>query len=157
LADASDWTIEGKIAFSDGRDGGSGKFNWHSTDGVVQAVLRAPLGQGSWRLHEDANGAARLYSGKEDFIAADDAEILVSQQIGWRVPWRALKAWLRVMPYQRNLASQVPEDDKLVIYEQGGRIEYKKWSDASGRLLPSRITARKDPYSIKLSIRKWGF
>ncbi|WP_395374417.1 lipoprotein insertase outer membrane protein LolB [Marinicella sp. W31] len=157
LADVSDWKIEGKIAFSDGRDGGSGKFNWQAEDDAVQVELRAPLGQGSWRLNEEANGEARLYSGKDDFVTAEDAEILVSRQIGWHVPWHALKAWLRVTPHQQAQATEKQEDNILVISEQGWRIEYKKWSNASGRLLPTRITARKEPYSIKLSIRKWGF
>ena len=157
LSDISDWRIEGKIAFSDGSDGGSGKFNWQAEAGAIEVRLRAPLGQGSWRLNESANGEARLYSGKDDFVTAEDAEILVSRQIGWRVPWHALKAWLRVMPYQDTLANAQQLDNTWVINELGWRIEYKKWSDASGRLLPTRITARKKPYSIKLSIRKWSF
>jgi len=156
LSDVTDWSLQGKIAFSDGKDGGSGKFQWRFIEGDITADLKAPLGQGSWRLHESPNGEARLYSGKDDYVEDYNAEILVSRQIGWRVPWGALKSWLRVQPHQPSEARTEKVGDKLIIYEQGWRIEYKKWTHASGRLLPARITARKEPYSIKLSIRDWG-
>lgn len=154
LSSSSYWSIKGKISFSDGVDGGSGRFIWHYKNKNISASLKAPLGQGSWLLEELSDGAASLIVGSKQKFTSHDAGSLLSQQIGWLIPWQAFKSWLMLTPF--NETSQVRFDDKVMILnEMGWQVEFNKWSRISGLSLPMKITAKNPPYMIKLSIKEW--
>lgn len=147
--------FNGKMSFSDGQDGGSGRVTWQSADGLIDASLKAPLGSQSWQLIE-AVGSATLIANGGEVLQSADAGWLISEQLGWSVPWMALKDWVMAQPHHGPSAKiQWLADDELIIEEQGWRIEYSKFKAYVGGSLPHKMVARKGEYAIKLAVRDW--
>ncbi len=147
--------IVGRLAVSDGRDGGSASFLWTQRGDDYEFELRQPVSQRTWRLRGDRDGAV-LEGGDEGPRRADSAEWLLREALGWEVPVLALQSWVRglasaSMPVQ---AETRDEHGRLRGLEQGGwRVEYRGWLD--GGAWPTRIQAQQPPYSVRLSVQNW--
>ena len=57
LAMRPDWSLQGRVALSNGRDGGSGRIDWQQQGGHYSVALSAPITRQSWRLSGDALAA----------------------------------------------------------------------------------------------------
>lgn len=152
----TEWSFSGRVALSDGKDGGSGSLDWQQDDAVTKLQFRAALGRGAWQL-DAAPGTAVLKTGKGEVYSSDDAGALVSEHIGWQVPMAALPYWvlgLATPGYGADL-----ETDEWGLPEQlsqlGWEISYNRWNHDYQLSLPVRITARKGNYSFKLVVRDW--
>lgn len=150
------WSISGKMAINDGHNNGSGKFKWQHTNMTTVAKFSAPLGQGSWNIKETPS-KAELTSSKHGPMQAATAQQLVSNELGWHFPWNNLKFWLR--GHQSNLLSK----NNLSVHhilpdsfnDNGWHIEFLSWTVTPMGMLPKRIKASNNSYSIKLIIYSW--
>lgn len=156
LADVDQYQVLGKMSFSDGRDGGSGRVDWQFKGGFITAELKAPLGSKSWQI-EEYDGGAKISTSEGYTGFSETAQALVSQELGWMVPWNELKSWIKGTP-------DVPEDARIIvhsdgydIHEKGWVIQYSKLRNFDNNELPTKIIARKENYSIKVSIKKWNW
>ena len=149
------WTIKGKMAINNGQESGSGRIVWQQKkkSHETKAQFKAPLGQGSWEIHESANNAT-LISSKTGTKKAENAQILIQQELGWDFPWNKLKFWLRAYVQQAEL----PKHKTKVAFldENGWHITFAKWIDTPMGLLPKKIKASKPPYTVKLIIYQWN-
>jgi outer membrane lipoprotein LolB len=148
------WAFTGKMAINDGHNSGSGIVKWKvSNNNETYAQFKAPLGQGSWTLTE-ANGQAKLSSSRRGTSIADDAQILISHELGWQFPWHQLQFWLRGYAYDQHKLT--PHSKPLsLLNDDGWEISYQQWTQTAMGLLPKKIKARKDNFSVKLFIYTW--
>jgi len=148
------WSVTGKMSINDGLQSGSGKFDWIKSDSHFEAQFKAPLGQGSWKITEN-NKEARLSSSKHADRFADNAQELISNELGWSFPLENLNYWLRGFHYLDEPYKHKNNIDN--IQESGWNISYQKWQSTPMGLLPTKIKASKPPYSVKLIIYHWNF
>ena len=156
LSEVTNYQFKGKMSFSDGQDGGSGSIQWQNSGGLISARLKAPLGSKSWHLSEQKFGAELITNGTT--LIADSAQTLISEQLGWQVPWQQLKSWVLGRPHNINQGRITWQTDGFIIYEGGWQIEYsrlKSYPNILSKQLPHKMVARKNNYSIKLSINQW--
>ncbi len=156
MTEFSSYQFNGKMSFSDGQDGGSGRIQWQNKDGLISARLKAPLGTKSWRISEQIIGAELVTNGA--VVYADTAQTLISNQLGWQVPWQQLKSWVIGQPYNKSHGQIFWQADGFTVSEGGWQIEYsrlKPYPSTSSQQLPHKMVARKDNYSIKLSVKQW--
>ena len=152
---ADSFRISGRLAVSDGRDGGSAGFLWLQEGDAFQVELRQPVSQRTWRLSGDSHGAVLDDgSGQQQ---AGSAEALLYQALGWQVPVTALRDWVRGLAHA-DMAIQEGAEDAFGRWQwllQGGwRVQYRGWLGDSA--WPLRIEARNPPYSVRLSIQDWA-
>ena len=95
LAGAPGWALAGRVALSNGRDGGSGQLEWTQGGGRTHLLLSAPITRQSWMLDVDPRGGATLQGLPEGSLGGDDAAQLVQDATGWDIPVAALGCWLR--------------------------------------------------------------
>jgi len=152
--DINSWSISGKMAIDDGHQSGSGKFDWKVSTTNLEARFKAPLGQGSWIIMEDNNGA-RLTSSKHPDRFANNAQLLLSDELGWSFPLEKLKYWLR--GYQHLQKQEKHEQAIDSLDDAEWHISYQKWQHTAMGLLPTKIKASKPPYTVKLIIYHWNF
>jgi outer membrane lipoprotein LolB len=163
-----DWSLAGRVALSNGRQGGSGRLDWQQ-DGARYAVsLSAPVTRQSWRLSGTPGGAVLegLEGGPRHGV---DPGLLLRESTGWEIPVAALPDWLR----GARAADQGPAalafgaDGRLATMEQGGwRIAYADWrlpepaSDQAAAVapvaLPHRIEASRGEARVRLLVDDWG-
>jgi len=149
------WTLDGRIAISNGRDSGSGRLHWQQDAEFYVIDLRAPISGESWRLSGD--GAHAVLEGlRAEPIIGVSAEALLRRELGWELPVGALQFWLTGRPQQasarwRPEASGLPQQ----LQEQGWQIEYRDWFRDLTPPLPKRIVARNGKFQLRLAISRW--
>lgn len=160
LAGRTQWSLQGRVALSNGRDGGSGRIDW-SQDATRYAVsLSAPITRQSWRLSGDNQGAQLEGLEGGTRVGNDPAELL-REATRWEIPVTALSSWVRGV---RATAAHGPArvefgaDGRLSRIEQGGwMIDYSGWQASPiGVELPNRLDARRGDASVRLIIDAWS-
>jgi outer membrane lipoprotein LolB len=143
----TDWRLAGRVAVSAGGQGGSGRIEWVQQGERYSISLSAPVTRQGWRLSGDASGA-RL-EGVEGGPREDaDPERMLLEATGWRIPVRAMVAWVRGVAATDGIttparlsygAGNVP----ATLEQTGWRIDYRDWhpATASQPALPRRIEA----------------
>jgi outer membrane lipoprotein LolB len=147
--------VAGRLAVSDGRDGGSAGFLWIQDGDRFEVELRQPVSQRTWRLSGDGRGAL-LEGDPAGPRRADSAEQLLAQALGWNVPVRALARWVRGLPDDGPVASsEFDGEARLTRLDQAGwQVDYRGWHETGA--WPTRIQARQPPYSVRLTIQDWA-
>lgn len=94
LAAQPQWSLEGRVALSNGQRGGSGRIEWQQHGPAYQVALSAPITRQSWRISGDAEGA-RLEGFDGGPRVGDDPQSLLREATGWDIPVVNLIWWLR--------------------------------------------------------------
>ena len=159
LAMRPHWSLQGRVALSNGRDGGSGRIDWQQQGDHYSVALSAPITRQSWRLSGNAGGARLegLDGGPRE--GADPARLL-REATRWEIPVTALADWVRGL---RASADHGPArlvfgaDGRLARIEQDGwTIDYTAWqAPGGGAELPVRLNARRGDASVRLVIDRW--
>lgn len=159
-AQLTQWSLSGRIAVSNGSQGGSGRIDWQQTGGRYAVSLSAPVTRQSWRLSGDADGA-RLEGVEGGPRESGNVEAMLYETTGWDIPVRALAEWVRGV-------GAVPGEfgEARVVYGEGGRparleqagwvIDYTQWQEAGQPVLPARLVATRGQAKVRLIIDQWS-
>jgi outer membrane lipoprotein LolB len=156
--DSNVWSLTGRIAVTNGRDGGSGRIEWSEDDEFFSVVFSAPITRQSWRLSMDETGAT-LTGLKGGPRTGSDPAALVRDATGWEIPIDAMTAWVRGVPASdtKPAAAQYDALGRLShLEEQGWVIDYG-WPDAptTDPVMPSRIEAVRGTAKVRLVVDTW--
>lgn len=160
LAQHTAWGLSGRVALSNGRDGGSGRLDWWQEGERYVLELSAPVTRQSWRLHGDASGAT-LEGFDGGPRSGPDPVALLREATRWEIPVTALGAWVRGAPAAADRLGPPTlafgRDGRLARLEQGGwTIEYDGWQAVAGAPeLPARIEARRGEARVRLIVDAW--
>jgi len=156
LAALDTWQLEGRAAFASGREGASARIRWIQRGEHFDIALAAPVTGRTWRLHGGLD-AATLDGLDGGSRTGPDAEALLFEATGWRLPVRHLPAWVRGArgdgPAQ---ALAVDATGLPLAFEQAGwRLTYRDWWPGDPAL-PRRVFASADGASVRLLIGAWS-
>lgn len=157
LAAQPNWSLSGRIAISDGKDGGSGRIDWRQHGSDFDIRLSAPVTRQSWRMVR-ADGRVRLEGLEGGTREGDDAQALLQQALGWVVPVDALAAWVRGMRADADDTQlQFGADGAPArLVERGWTVDYPAW-DASGTIaLPKKVFANDGSDRVRLVVDHWN-
>lgn len=161
LAPFAAWALQGRVALSNGRDGGSGRIDWRQDGARYEVALSAPVTRQSWRLTGDAAGA-RLEGLQGGTRQGADAGSLLLEATRWEIPVAALASWARGLRADdsHGLATlRYAADGRLARIEQGGWvIDYGDWraSAIPGIELPNRLNASRGEARVRLIVDRWS-
>ena len=150
------WTLDGRLAISNGKDGGSGNLLWQNNAGITRMSFRGALGKGAWQLQTEENGVRLELANGTVHHAASVAE-LVLKQVGWKVPVDALAWWIKGLAYPDKWDSRsLDENGRLTKLRQfGWDVDFSNYGQSDGYWLPRKLTARRGEYSVKMAVRSW--
>lgn len=159
LTQLTTWQADGRIGVVNGQDGWHASFEWAQQDSVrYRIALIGPLGQGRVVVENDGQ-EARLRTQDGQNWTAPDADALLEQRIGVRLPVNGLRYWARGLPEPGSAPTlQTDAQGRLTRLEQNGWvIEYPAYAPTSilNLDLPTRIIARRQSLSVKLVIEQW--
>ncbi|MDG4595930.1 MAG: lipoprotein insertase outer membrane protein LolB [Candidatus Contendobacter sp.] len=158
LTQLTRWQAAGRIGVVNGQDGWHASFQWTQQGSGYQIDLSGPLGQG--RVVVESDGAwVRIQTQDGRNWTASDADELLEQALGVRLPVNGLRYWARGLPEPGSPpVLQTDASGRLTrLEQQGWIIEYPVYTPTS-RLnldLPERIIARRRDLSVKLVIEQW--
>ena len=158
LARISTWQADGRIGVVSGQDGWHANFQWAQQDSGYRIDLIGPLGQG--RVIVESNGTeARVQTQDGQSWTAPDADTLLEQSLGVRLPVNGLRYWARGLPEPGSTPTlQTDAQGRQTRLEQNRwDIEYPAYAPTSvlNLDLPERIVARRQDLSVKLIIEQW--
>lgn len=157
------WSLQGRIAVSSGRNGGSGRIDWNQDGARFEVALSAPVTRQSWRLVGTAT-SARLEGLQGGTREGPDAAALLRDATGWEIPVTALAQWVRGVRAQGvgTASATYGLDGRLLRLEQGGWTLDYHWpapspdtTAANGPPLPTRLDARRGEASMRLIVDQW--
>jgi outer membrane lipoprotein LolB len=160
LSQHARWNLQGRVALSNGRRGGSGRIDWQQDGDAYRVALSAPITRQSWRIEGDA-GSARLEGLDGGPRVGADAARVLREATGWEIPVRALAAWVRGARAAQAGAAQMEfaDDGHLARLQQDGwTLDYGDWrpSSIAGLELPMRVNAERGDARVRLVVDDWG-
>jgi outer membrane lipoprotein LolB len=155
LAARPDWGFRGRIAISQGEQGGHAGIRWRQRGADFDIELSAPITAQSWHLVSQS-GRVRLDGLEGGVREGTDAEALLLEATGWRIPVAAMSAWARGARGQGSVAEfgSDPEGRPATLLQDGWSIEYRGWF-AGSPPLPQRVFARQGEASVRLVVEAW--
>ena len=152
-----DWSLSGRIAVVSGRQGGSGRIDWHQQGDRYDISLAAPVTRQSWRL-VGGPGGARLDGLDGGPRSGSDAEALLREATGWDIPVNALADWVRGIGLGDGEVGYSAEGLPVTV-RQDWRLDYGDWAEATladGPVrMPGRVSAEKGSARVRLVVDAW--
>lgn len=151
------WSMSGRVAVSNGKDGGSGRIEWKQAGERYDVALSAPVTRQSWRV-TGGEGEAVLEGLQGGPRTGPDAGELVFEATRWRIPVEALADWLMGTPHRDGRLHFGADGRVDRIDESGWVVTYSDWQRPEGGAveLPGRIEATQGEARVRLVVDQWG-
>lgn len=152
----SSWELRGAMAAKNKNKGWSAAMNWRQEGpNAYQIRLMGPLGSGTVLI--DKKGNTITYQDGPKKISSHNADELLVEQTGIRLPVNNLYYWVRGLPAPGPV--QAEHRDKynhLVAMKQNGyTINFTKYTSVKGIDLPSMIRLEGNGVMVKVVIQNW--
>ncbi len=163
------WKFAGRVAIRSAQEGGQVSMRWERNSQGENIDLSGPLGRGLIRLQQDENGA-RLQDSNQRVHTAPNAEALLFNTTGWRIPLEGLHYWIRGLPAPGAPARQELDDQGrlAILWQSGWEIRFLAYTRFGLYDLPSRLTlilpqeavsaapgSANSPVEARLIIERW--
>ncbi|VAW97007.1 hypothetical protein MNBD_GAMMA20-635 [hydrothermal vent metagenome] len=151
-----EWALSGRISVRTEDDSWSGKLRWRQGGEQFHIAFDAPMGMGAARLRSDNTGVhMEVADGKE--FSAPDAESLLYQFFGMRLPVTGLRYWVTGLP-QPGMSSSLEYDGagRLARMQQASwDIRYRGYLHVQNVDLPQKIFIENRRLNVRLVIERW--
>lgn len=156
ILERESWALRGRIAVSDGKDGGSARVNWEAGPELYELWIYAPLAQGTWRLEGGADEA--VLTGPKGSFRGTDAQSLLARHLGWHLPVSGLRHWVRGVraPGAVEAVEYDARGRLATLRQDGWTVTYTQWASYPVLDMPRRIEAEFPPYQVKLVVQDWA-
>lgn len=149
------WDLRARVAVRTQDRGGSATVLWSLNDTSQTIELYGPLGGGRIKITEDSAGA-RLVDRKGKIATASNAEEVLYQEVGWLIPFDALRYWIVGLPAPgpREGLQLNPQGQLRTVDQLGWRIGYTEYWQPESVPLPRKMTVEALPGTVKITDEK---
>ena len=155
LAAVPAWSMSGRLAITNGKDGGSGRIEWRQAGPRFDVTLSAPVTRQSWRV-TGGEGDAVLEGLEGGTRTGPDAAALVFEATRWRIPVDALVRWVRGSGSPGATLAYAADGRLQRLTEAGWVIDYADWRQIGGVELPGRVEAKQGEARVRLVVDDWA-
>ena len=157
LAAIPSWSLQGRVAISQGDKGGSGRLDWVQAGDGYRVSLAAPVTRQSWQLIGAADGSVRLEGLEGGTREGFDADFLLREATGWEIPVAALGGWVRGLAAPGDRVAWGEDGRLRRIEADGWTIDYQEWQPAAGGFpeMPRRLQAQRGQARVRLVLDGW--
>jgi len=149
------WEISGALAAKNKNKAWTAQVNWQQRGSdTYQIRLFGPLGSGTVMI-EKKGGVIHFQDGKKSSTSSN-AEQLLAEQTGVRLPVSNLYYWVRGLPAPGGVQAEKRATGKLLQLRQSGfTIDYPEYTKVGNTQLPSIIRLQGNGVYMKLVIKRW--
>jgi outer membrane lipoprotein LolB len=158
LADVSSWVFSGRLSLKTADDAWTGKLRWRQDGEQFRLHFSAPTGQGAVQLMSNPQFGVEMRTAKGAVQYADDAETLLYDHTGWRLPVSGLRLWVVGLPQGAEKISQLLFDDQGRIeslQQYQWHIHYLQYRRINGHDLPRKIHLQNAKLNLRIVIDQW--
>ena len=151
----SSFVIAGRIAIKHQAERSSATVRWKHSFETDEILLFAPLGKVMARINRDQHGL--VLDTPDKHYAAQDAEELTQQALGWQLPLSGLNYWVLALPKPNSLfdVERDANGQITLLRQDGWTIGYSRYQTLAPDSLPLRLNMQRDDLEIKLLIDEW--
>jgi outer membrane lipoprotein LolB len=149
----------GKVAFSDGKKGGTASIEWQQLDHNYSVVLIGALGSGTLAIQGNGDQVT-LTTSEGQYYTANTPEQLIEQHLGWIMPISSLQYWLKGVDAPGPAPTRMEWDQQnrlAVLEQQGWTIQYVSYAEVSGIHMPTKLQLDRGPIRLRFIFRQWRF
>lgn len=150
------WDLSGAMAAKNKNKAWTASINWlQRGSGTYQIRLNGPLGSGA--ILVEKKGSTITFRDGPKSARSTNADELLNQQTGIRLPVNNLFYWVRGIPAPGTVQT-VKRDaaNNIQVLKQGGYIiEYSGYKMINNASLPTQIRLQGNGVFIKLVIKNW--
>lgn len=156
LAEPGSWRLRGRVAFAAAGDGATVLVDWTQRGEAFDVRLSAPITGRQWRL-SGRPGEAALAGFDDGPRLGSDAEALLFDATGWRLPVRLFPYWARGARGPGAAAGlAVAADGRPLGWRQAGwQLHFRDWWPGEPAL-PRRVFADAEGASVRLVVAEWS-
>jgi len=151
------WSVRGRVSIVTGDDGWNGSIRWKQVDSHYDIRIVGPLGQGALWL-QGSPGFVELRSSKnKESVTATDAETLLYQQMGWKIPISGLRYWVLGLfgPGKTEEIKYNKQGLPVEFVQAGWTIRLLRYREVAGQQIPVKIFLNNDRFRVKMIIKLW--
>ena len=152
----SSWEIRGAMAAKNKAKGWSAAMNWiQSGPNTYQIRLMGPLGSGTVLI--DKKGNTITFQDGPKKITSHNADELLAEQTGIKLPVNNLYYWVRGLPAPGPVEAEHHDQYNHLtqIKQSGYTINFNQYTSEKGIDLPSMIHLEGNGVTVKVVIKKW--
>jgi outer membrane lipoprotein LolB len=158
LAQLTQWHTMGALAIQTPKGTDSMQFDWQ-LQSQNQYSLRfiGPVGTGYGTL-KTTPGQSVYLAPKGKVYQDSNANALLTQVTGWRLPVDDLYYWMRGLPAPDSAAAlQFAEDNSHLIslQQDGFQVLFQRYTGVGTLDLPSKILLQRQDLKVKIVITRW--
>lgn len=131
-----------------------GRLSWTYINGDNKVLVSSPLGYGLAEI-EATRGLSRLKTADGKTHESPDADALMEEVTGQRLPVTQMPAWLLGRPSGRAQIVNDAHNRPSRLREAGWQVDYG-YEDETSTALPARVTLSRDgEIELRLRIEEW--
>jgi outer membrane lipoprotein LolB len=157
LSEINAFSLSGRMAVQTEKRGFSGSLRWKHTEEEDRFALYSPLGAQVAEIISDTGGVTLTTSDRKAY-AAEDAETLLQQTMGWSLPLTGLSDWVlgRPAPGTYEMVGWDEKGRLSRLNQDGWQIEFPSYLTQDDTDLPGKILLRSPKLDLKLLVEQWG-
>jgi outer membrane lipoprotein LolB len=158
LADISAWDFKGRLSLKTHNEAWTGKVRWRQSGEEFRLHFNSPTGQGAVQLMSNPQFGVEMRAAEGGVFYADDAETLLYDHTGWRLPVSGLRLWVMGLPDGNREISQLRFDEigRIQLLEQyHWQIQYLQYQQVGTLDLPRKISLQNDKLDLRIVIDQW--
>lgn len=156
LANIKYWQLTGKIAVQTAKESGSANVDWLQNQQHFSISLFGPLGTGGLKLL-GRPGIVTLETADGKHYSAKNAEQLLVDQWGYRLPVSYLHYWIRGIPVPDiQYTGQFDANSRFTqLSQQGWQVQFLNYTNMGRIDLPNKIAISSPLLNAKIIIYQW--
>lgn len=157
LLSIEQWTAFGKLALRSEGESWAATLYWRQLGDDYRIRLTGPFGGGGLEIEGDM-ASVELRTADNKVYTATDAEELLYQHMGWRMPLAGLRYWMlgRVEPDAPVEKVFIDVGGRVVRFNQlGWKVNYYAYRDIEELAMPRKASLENDRVTASVLISKW--
>lgn len=158
IDDHQHWQLSGKIGLRGPQLAESAYLNWRQCGDDFEVRISGPLGQTVAKIEGRGTQLQLWFEGREPVLTSDP-EALMAQQLGWSIPLRALRYWVRGEATQDGGDSQIQRSDNgqpSSLDQNGWHVDYLAYHQNGDFALPAKLKmSNSNSIQATLIINEW--
>jgi len=157
LTSIREFSLSGRMAVQTERRGVSGSLRWEHAEESDHFAMYSPLGAQVAEIISGSDGVTLTTSDQKTY-AAEDAETLMQQTMGWSLPLTGLADWVlgRPAPGAYDQAGWDAQGRLTGMRQDGWQIEYPTYLTVDGMDMPGKVLLKSPKLDLKLVVERWN-
>lgn len=159
LGPIDSWSFSGRLSIKTREEAWTGKVRWQQNAAKFRIHFNSPTGQGAVQLTSNPQFGVEMRVADGGVYYADDAETLLYNHTGWKLPVSGLRSWIIGLPEGNKEIAQLHFDEqgRIDAMEQyQWQIQYLDYQKVEQYDLPRKVVLQNDQLSLRIVIDLWN-